>query len=272
MSQTEELRQMFATMLRIPPSELGPDTSLAALNTSLGGARVDLGLKRLGLALPSGFRPTTFGAMLAALSGEALSANSDTTSPAAKPAPISVDSAPPAAIGSNGFSGLNVGLDVEDIRSLPVANDYWEHEFYRGNFSRSEVAYAVLQTDPRTHFAGFWCAKEALRKCDRMFADVSPVSTAVVHDSDGHPYLTLDTETGQVRLPHALSISHTAELATAIVVAIPASSPVPTLLDTAEDSTSGLAESAPASETSTSSLEPMATAKKPNALARLFAR
>jgi phosphopantetheine--protein transferase-like protein len=271
MSQTEELRHMFATMLRVPPETLVPETSLAALDTSLGGAKVSLGLKRLGVALPSGFRPTTFGAMVAALSGEP-PAKSDTTSPATKPAQTPVYSAPQAAVEPNGLSGLSVGLDIEDIRSLPLADDYWEDEFYRGNFSRSEVAYAVLQTDPRTHFAGFWCAKEALRKCDHTFAEVRQVSTAVVHDSDGRPFLTLDTETGPVRLPHALSISHAAELATAIVVWVPPSAPAPMKLDAIENPAPEVAESAPASSAFLSSPEPTATPKKTGVLARLFAR
>jgi phosphopantetheine--protein transferase-like protein len=210
--------------------------------------------------------------MLAAISGEEPSAKSDAAIPGTKPAQIPVYPAPPAAIGMNGFSGLYVGLDIEEIRSLPVADDYWEHEFYRGNFSRSEVAYAVLQTEPRIHFAGFWCAKEALRKCDHTFAEVRPVSTAVAHDSDGRPFLTLDTETGPVRLPHALSISHAAELATAIVVAIPASSPAPTRLEAAESSAPDIGESAPATLAPPSSPEPMATPKKAVGLARLFSR
>jgi len=223
MSQTEELRQMFATMLRVPPGDLGPETSLAALNTSLGGARIRLGLKRLGLALPAGSNPATFGALLAALSGEA---PAEAGPVAAKPAPPAYSGAAAATAthvaGSNGLAGLQVGLDVEEVRSMPPAADYWEHEFYRGSFSSSEISYAVLQTDPRTHFAGCWCAKEALRKCDPAFAAVSPAATAVAHDSNGRPYLTLDTQADWVRLPHALSISHTGELATAIVVAIPA--------------------------------------------------
>jgi phosphopantetheine--protein transferase-like protein len=114
---------------------------------------------------------------------------------------------------------LQVGLDVEDIRSLPVASDYWEHEFYRGTFAKSEIAYAVLQVEPKVHFAGFWCAKEALRKCDSSFAATSLDEIAVAHDPEGRPYLTLAGEAGPERLPHALSISHTTEVATAVVVA-----------------------------------------------------
>jgi phosphopantetheine--protein transferase-like protein len=204
---SEQLRSVIATMLMVTPAEVGDGTSLASLNTSLGSAKLRLGLKRLGLALPSGAKPATFGGLLAALSGETAS---EPTAKAAVPA-VSVP------VGAPGT--LKVGLDVEDIRSLPVAADYWEHEFYRGTFARSEIAYAVLQAEPRTHFAGFWCAKEALRKCDAAFAEVAPGITAVAHDANGQPYLTLDSGSGPERLAHAVSISHTAEVATAVVVA-----------------------------------------------------
>jgi phosphopantetheine--protein transferase-like protein len=209
MIDREQLRGLIATMLMISPEEVAEGTSLASLNTSLGSARIRLGLKRLGLALPAGAAPSTFGGLLVALSGEAIAQASETPEPVAKPIHPS---------GNGGFAGLQVGLDVESIRSMPEAADYWEHEFYRGTFAKSEIAYAVLHMEPRTHFAGFWCAKEALRKCDPSFAGIAPARTAVAHDADGRPYLTLATEGGLERLAHAVSISHTAEVATAVVV------------------------------------------------------
>jgi phosphopantetheine--protein transferase-like protein len=203
---SEQLKPMIATMLMLSPAEVSDATSLASLNTSLGAAKLRLGLKRLGLALPAGAKPATFGGLLTALSGEAAPET------AAK-------SAIPVAASATGTPGsLKVGLDVEDIGSLPFAVDYWEHEFYRGTFAKSEIAYAVVQAEPRTHFAGFWCAKEALRKCDSAFAGVSPDKTAVAHDANGQPYLTLDSGVGPERLAHAMSISHTADVATAVVV------------------------------------------------------
>jgi phosphopantetheinyl transferase (holo-ACP synthase) len=271
MSQIEELRQIVASLLRAAPAEIGPETSLAALNTSLGGARVRLGLKRVGLTLPTGSNPTTFGALLSAISGDESSA-SGTAIPIIAPMLSPSAPAPQVAVGANGLAGLCVGLDVEDIRSLPEASDYWEHEFYRGSFARSEISYAVLQIDPRMHFAGFWCAKEALRKCDPSFASVSPALTAVAHDSNGRPYLTMDAEVGLVRLPHALSISHAAELATAIVIAIPAQSLTPAHPEAAVDSDPVSAESAAAIVAVSLPTEPVATDTRKGFLGRLFGR
>jgi phosphopantetheine--protein transferase-like protein len=224
MSNPEQLRNLIATMLRISPAEVGDGTSLAPLNTSLGVAKVRLGLKRLGLALPAGLQPATFGGLVAALSGDAAPALGEKIQAIPRPASV--------AAGNGGLAGLQVGLDVEDIRSLPVASDYWEHEFYQGTFARSEIAYAVLHLDPRTHLAGFWCAKEALRKCDPSFAEIAAQQTAVAHDANGRPYLVLETGAGVERLPHAVSISHTTEVATAVVVLsqaalVPVAAPVP---------------------------------------------
>jgi len=203
---TVQIRTMIATMLMVSPAEVVDGTSLASLNTSLGSAKVRLGLKRLGVALPAGAKPATFAGLISALSGESAPVG----------VPPSAAARPATTAASNG--SLQVGLDVEDIGSLPVAVDYWEHEFYSATFARSEIAYAVLQAEPRTHFAGFWCAKEALRKCDSSFAGVSPALTAVAHDIDGRPYLTLDSGSGLERLPHAVSVSHTTDVATAVVI------------------------------------------------------
>jgi phosphopantetheine--protein transferase-like protein len=244
MSQTEQLRNMIATMLMLQAGEVTESTSLASLSTSLGSAKVRLGLKRLGLAMPAGVAPATFGGLVARLSGEA-------------PTPASAKPARPAAepVGDGGFAGLQVGLDVEDIRSLPVAVDYWEHELYRETFAKSEIAYCVQHAEPRTHFAGFWCAKEALRKCDQGFAGIPPAQTTVAHDVDGRPYLAMATEAGPERLPHAVSISHTVEVATAVVVLSAYAPPV------AVEALPAKAQSVP---------QPVAEAKKSRGLAKLF--
>ena len=61
---------------------------------------------------------------------------------------------------------LACGIDIERVDAMPVTDDYWEHEFYKESFSKDEIAYCLLQENPRMHFAARWCAKEALVKCD----------------------------------------------------------------------------------------------------------
>jgi phosphopantetheinyl transferase (holo-ACP synthase) len=206
MSSADQLREAVAKMLMLAPGEIGPETSLISLATSLGGARLAVALKRAGLQLPGDRVPATFGELETLLAGGPV-AGGNVRNVADSPR----YSAPAPD------SGVQAGLDVQDVGALPVAADYWDHDFYRKMFDKTEIAYAVGQTEPRAHLAGFWCAKEALRKCDSSFAGTSPAATAVAHEESGKPYLLLVTPAGRTRLPHALSISHSGLIAGAVV-------------------------------------------------------
>lgn len=212
MTTTDELKQLVSSMLMVPRQEIDSGTSLKSLTTSLGSTRLRLGLKRLGVALPAGPTPSNFGALLARIGAGASAPGEE------PPRPSSIPAAAWASPSLAGPTDLQVGIDVEDIRSLPEVQDYWEHDFYRNTFSRAEIAYAILQIDPRVHLAGFWCAKEALRKCDHTFTSMDLSRLVVAHEPNGKPYLKLLGEGVQRRLPHGLSISHTSEIATAIVI------------------------------------------------------
>jgi phosphopantetheine--protein transferase-like protein len=214
MNQNEQLRETVATMLKLTPDQIRPETSLSDLDTSLGGARLKIALKRLGVSLPNSFSLTTYGNL-----EEFLSGNPPRPALPSKPNAGACVTQPVSS--ASALNGLQVGIDVQDVAALPVAADYWGHEFYTGNFDKSEIAYAVVQSEPRVHFAGFWCAKEALRKCDPTYGQVSFDSIVVMHEQDGKPYLIRQTPSGAVRLPHSLSVSHTAQLATAIVASVP---------------------------------------------------
>ena len=201
-----ELRAAIATILMISPDQVCARTSLSALDNSLGAAKLRLAVKRLGMATPAGFRPANFGELCESLGGAAAEPQ-----PATQP----MNGAFPLPM-----SGPRVGLDLQEISALPAPVDYWEHSFYAGTFSKSEIAYAIAQAEPRVHFAGFWSAKEALRKCDERFFDVELPATAVEHDPSGRPSFVWKSAAGDQRLPHSLSISHTAGIAMAVVMAI----------------------------------------------------
>jgi len=217
MTKNDQLREMVATMLMVPTNEISAETTLAKIDTSLGGAQLKLGLKRLGLSLPPGPSPATFGQLEAAISGNSLTHPRSDISSSESTAVNEV----PKHGGMGSLNRLQVGLDVQHIGALPAASDFWTDPFYGKIFGKPEIAYAVLQSEPRTHLAGFWCAKEALRKCDPSFMQTSFEETVVKHDSDGKPYLLWENSSGSSRLPHALSLSHTHEIATAVVVFMP---------------------------------------------------
>ena len=86
----------------------------------------------------------------------------------------------------DGTDGLfSCGIDVEFVESMPETDDFWEHEFYRSAFTSDEIAYCVLQENPRVHFAGRWCAKESLKKCDSSFLNEPMNSIEVVRQDNG---------------------------------------------------------------------------------------
>ena len=61
---------------------------------------------------------------------------------------------------------ISIGSDIEEIKNMPVVNDFREDEFYIMNFNASEIAYAILQPSPLATFAGLFAAKEAIVKTD----------------------------------------------------------------------------------------------------------
>jgi phosphopantetheine--protein transferase-like protein len=229
------LRASVAGLLRMPPDQIGPETSLKPLQNSLGTTSLNLALKRLGFSLRKGFSPASYGELEAACSGTLT--QSDVATPAIRKSD--------AATGKQGFAipGVQIGIDVQDIAALPDAADYWQHEFYSETFARAEIAYASLQAEPRAHFAAFWCAKEAVRKCDATFADLPLSSIEVAHEETGKPYLVYDAPSGRHRLPHAVSLSHTSELATAIVVAVAIQPESPSVKESAPSPIAVAAES-----------------------------
>ncbi len=113
-------------------------------------------------------------------------------------------------------AGLSCGIDIEDIENLPEASDYWEDDFYKANFSPAEIAYCVAQDDPREHFAVRWAAKEALAKCDRQLVAAGFAGVEMVSSSQAAP--TMRNSATKQSLPVAVSVSHSARAAVAIVV------------------------------------------------------
>jgi phosphopantetheine--protein transferase-like protein len=113
---------------------------------------------------------------------------------------------------------VSCGVDIELVENLPVATDYWEHEFYSTFFTPKEIAYCLLQEEPRLHFAGRWCVKEALKKCDSELFSEEMKNIELVPQESGGPFLSRLVAGEARRLPHAVSMSHTREAAIAVVV------------------------------------------------------
>jgi phosphopantetheine--protein transferase-like protein len=118
------------------------------------------------------------------------------------------------------FAAGAIGIDIEDVASLPEAQDYREHPFYRDNFTPAEIGYCLRQGDPRASLCGVWAAKEAVLKTGVAGAALSRlIDIEISRDERGRPGFA----------NCAISISHTGQVAVAVCVprAPPAMMPAP---------------------------------------------
>lgn len=214
------LRKTVAEFFGVDEGQVGPSFSLQARQGSIARATLDAAIRsRVGLKSQAVYSAKTFGELEAEIAPGSAGPSGP---PPLTPVPIPVVSAP-GLVGP----GVSCGVDIELIASLPVAADPWEHEFYRGNFTPAEIAYCLRQPEPTTHLAARWCAKEALRKCDRTFLAVDFREIEVVLDEEGAPRLEHRDGPGPARrLPHSVSLSHTPHAAIAVVVAQASPAPV----------------------------------------------
>ena len=84
-----------------------------------------------------------------------------------------------------------MGLDIQDVASMPVTDDYRADAFYSSAFSAAEIATALLRADPRVHLCGIFCAKEAAKKSNPSLLNEPMSAFAVAHDAQGKPLLSL---------------------------------------------------------------------------------
>jgi phosphopantetheine--protein transferase-like protein len=211
MQQT--LKQTVAELAGTEIDAIGPEFALTGsrLKGSIGRSILDATLrKRLGVKCPGVYSAKTYGELEASLLGKTADLASSGRTVAAAGSAASQDARNDAA---------GVGVDIESVSSLPQAADYWEHEFYRTHFSDTEIAYCIMQENPRMHFAGRWCAKEALKKCDPSLLGLEMSQLEVVSEGAAPAIYQLG-QSQRKALPHTLSISHTSDMAVAVVVRV----------------------------------------------------
>jgi phosphopantetheine--protein transferase-like protein len=124
----------------------------------------------------------------------------------------SIKSPPSPSIGLESPAG--VGIDIEDVASIPHADDYREHDFFRDNFTQAEIAYCLAQPDVRASFCGTWAAKEALLKAGLNIDQSNQLNTIEI---------TRDRLSRPLYAGWHLSISHTPT--TAIAFCMPQTAP-----------------------------------------------
>jgi phosphopantetheine--protein transferase-like protein len=112
---------------------------------------------------------------------------------------------PQTGVSSNG-SPACVGIDIEQVSSMPKTNDFREDQFYVQNFSHTEISHCILEHDPYASFAGLFAAKEALFKAGGFVASLPFSQVEITFKEGGQPFFR----------DYALSISHTDQIAVAV--------------------------------------------------------
>jgi phosphopantetheine--protein transferase-like protein len=216
MPETEKLKVLVSELMQVPVETVDASTAFSGvLATSLGRARLDAALRsRFGVTNNGVYTVKTFGDLCRLMGAEVSEAN------AAQP--TASRSQPAVPLSALNHAGIAIGVDIQSADALPEAADYWESEFYQQHFTRQEIAYALLQPNPRESFASAWCAKEALRKADGRWLDVDWQLTELTHAPTGTPTLNSGNQT----IPCSVSLSHTAGLAVAVVAMATAETPV----------------------------------------------
>jgi phosphopantetheine--protein transferase-like protein len=219
------LRQAVAEFFEVSESEVGTTFSLQSRRGqgSIARAALDsLIRRRVGLTARSVYSARTYGELEAELTPGAVTTTASTPSVTSAPEP-SIDGQLPCPTAGT----VRCGIDIELIDHLPRADDCWEEPFFRDHFAPLEIAYCLLQETPAVHFTARWCAKEALKKCDGAFLATAPKDLEVVADGTGAPFLVHHAGGGTCRLPHAVSLSHTAHVAVAVVIKVDPAAVVP---------------------------------------------
>ena len=216
-------------MTRRPPGDVQGHLSLgtAGLSSSFGLTALRSVLESQGCGrLPSLSSTMTVDALVDLVTGVAPAGDAPAASPSS-PHTAAGSLAPrpfvPSAPGTGSFASATIGLgmDMQEIASLPNADDYREHAFYSGNFTPQELATAVLRPNPRAHLCGLFCAKEAAKKSHRALLDVRMSDLSVLPDETGRPVLRVaDTVAAAAGLRFLVSITHTETVAAATCIAI----------------------------------------------------
>jgi holo-[acyl-carrier protein] synthase len=87
----------------------------------------------------------------------------------------------------NSISSISIAIDIESSLNLPDAIDYFEEQFYKDNFSKSEIAYCSSKLDAKSCFAGRFAAKEAIVKANKRFINTKFSNIEVSVSENGQP-------------------------------------------------------------------------------------
>jgi len=118
-----------------------------------------------------------------------------------------------------------IGIDIVEIKRIRNLLDRWQEKFLHRVFTKKEIEYCQNKSNPSSHYAVRFAAKEAAGK---MFGtglgNIGWKDIEVLHKDNGNPYLNFRNNAekeiinNNIKNVH-LSLSHEKEYAVAQVVA-----------------------------------------------------
>lgn len=197
LSMEEKIKETVARYIKKPVAELTAQTVIdrSAVAGSVIIHRMYAQLAAEGIVVADYTSIKTLGQLLTAAGGSVTDKAVQVVLPSADDHTASVMEQP-------------VGIDIEKIDAMPMVTDYRSDEFYTMNFAPAEIAYCILQTNPRASFAGLFAAKEAIVKANNKLKTIPFHSIIIDHLPGGQPVFP----------GFQLSISHTNETAVAVAV------------------------------------------------------
>ncbi len=207
-----ELSTVVSNFLRCDPKEINSDTNIspAKIGGSILAARMYSELEKKGYTINHYWDIKTFGDLIKKIEGNI--SKSDNAENEKINNANNVNNTEHVELSNleNKYKNEDcIGIDLEFIENLPDADDYWNDEFYRSNFTNREIAYCTLKNNPKESFAGKIAAKESIIKLLNGSDKISFSDIEILNHLDGSPYYN-----DQI----TLSISHTKNYALAVAI------------------------------------------------------
>jgi len=205
----EKIKEIVSAFTKIPVGDIGPATLVdrQTVKSSILLHRMYARLAEEGLVVENYLAVRTFGDLIG---------NRDQKGVNGAAVYVPAEAVTAVAGVSAGNTG-NIGIDIEELSSLPRAHDFRKDEFYTMNFTPSEIAYCVLQPDPYASFAGLFSVKEAIVKADGRLRSRSFNSIGITHGPEGEPLYP----------GFHLSISHAGGVAVAVAIPVQSEQTMP---------------------------------------------
>jgi len=113
-----------------------------------------------------------------------------------------------------------VGIDIIEVARIKSMMEKYGDKFFKRILTDNEINYCKSFPNAELHFAGRFSSKEAYSKAigTGISKDFGWKDIEILNDERGKPYINHTKETSYSHLHFEISISHTKEYGSAVVV------------------------------------------------------